>query len=101
MYSLATSYRLGINTVRVVNKVDLLDKQELRKFREYLQNPKILAKTIKKKCVLADIYMPMLRVLCRVIPAQRVPLVSAKTGKGFDELLSMLYEVKCVCGDLT
>jgi hypothetical protein len=60
-----------------------------------------LARTVRAKGVLADIYLPMLRVLCKVIPAQRVPLVSAKTGEGFDELLTMLYEVKCVCGDLT
>jgi len=101
LYSLATSYRLGISTLRVVNKVDLLDEGELRRFKEYLQNPRVLARTVRAKGVLADIYLPMLRVLCKVIPAQRVPLVSAKTGEGFDELLTMLYEVKCICGDLT
>jgi len=101
LYSLATSYRLGISTLRVVNKVDLLDEGELRRFKEYLQNPRVLARTVRVKGVLADIYLPMLRVLCKVIPAQRVPLVSAKTGEGFDELLTMLYEVKCACGDLT
>ena len=101
LYSLATSYRLGINTIIVVNKADLLDERELRSFREHLQNPKILARTIKARGVLADIYIPILRVLCKVIPAQRIPLVSAKTGEGFDELLTMLYEVKCACGDLT
>jgi len=101
LYSLATSYRLGINTIIVVNKVDLLDECELRSFKEYLQNPKILAKNVKARGVLADIYTPILRILCKVIPAQRIPLVSAKTGEGFDELLTMLYEVKCACGDLT
>ena len=101
LYSLATSYRLGINTIITVNKVDLLDKRELRSFKKYLQNPKILARTIKARGVLADIYMPILRALCKVIPIQRFPMVSAKTGEGFDELLTMLYEVKCACGDLT
>jgi len=101
LYSLAISFRLGINTLRIVNKVDLLDKQEAERLSKILYNPKILVRKIKTMGILADIYLPILRILGKVIPAQRIPLVSAKTGEGFNELLTMLHEVKCVCGDLT
>lgn len=101
LYSLAISYRLGINTLRVVNKADLLNKQERLRLSRILHNPKILEKKVKTMGVLADIYLPMLKILSKVIPAQRIPLISAKTGEGFEELLTILHEVKCVCGDLT
>ncbi|MEM2367713.1 MAG: hypothetical protein QXQ50_05710, partial [Candidatus Bathyarchaeia archaeon] len=101
LYSLAISFRLGINTLRIVNKVDLLDKQEAERLSKILYNPKILVRKVKSMGILADIYLPILRILGKVIPAQRIPLVSAKTGEGFNELLTMLHEVKCVCGDLT
>jgi len=101
LYSLAISYRLGINTLMVVNKVDLLDRVEAGRLSRFLQNPKILLKKVKMMGVLADIYLPILKVLGKVIPAQRIPMVSAKTGEGFDGLLTMLHEVKCACGDLT
>ncbi len=101
LYSLAISYRLGIDTLRVVNKVDLLNKQERERVSKILHNPKILEKKVKTMGVLADIYLPMLKILGKVIPAQRIPLISAKTEEGFGELLTILHEVKCVCGDLT
>ena len=45
--------------------------------------------------------MEVLKALRKFFPAQRIPLISAKTGKGYDELLTILHEVKCSCGDLT
>lgn len=45
--------------------------------------------------------MEILKVLRFFFPPKRVPLISAKTGFGFDELLTILYEIKCACGDLT
>jgi len=40
-------------------------------------------------------------MLKKFIPAQHIPLISAKTWQGFDELLTLTYEIRCVCGDLT
>ena len=48
-----------------------------------------------------EVDMEILKALRKFIPAQRIPLISAKTGKDYDELLTILHEVKCSCGDLT
>lgn len=101
LYSLAVKYRLGIDMVTVLNKVDLLTEVYAEKIKRFLANPSSHKLSLKKIGVLADIYVPLSEMLERVVPAQRIPLVSAKTEAGFMELLSLLYEVKCVCGDLT
>ncbi|MEM2263497.1 MAG: ATP/GTP-binding protein [Candidatus Bathyarchaeia archaeon] len=101
LYALAVRYRLGINMITVVNKVDMLSKAQADKVRRYLLNPSRHKGKLKPKGVLQDIYAPLSKLLQKVVPAQRIPLVSAKTGGGLDELLNMLYEVRCVCGDLT
>lgn len=101
LYSLAVRYRLGINAVNILNKVDLLEEGELEKIRAYLLNPTTFEKEAKPKGVLSDLYLPLSDLLRRVVPAQRIPLVSAETGRGFDELLDILHEIRCACGDLT
>jgi hypothetical protein len=101
LYSLATGHRLGIETIRVINKVDMLRESELEAIRVYLANPVILKKKIHARSVLADIYIPLSELLQRVLLAQRNPCVSARTGKGFDDLLDLLHEVRCACGDTT
>ncbi len=101
LYSLAARYRLGVEMITVVNKIDLLDEGEAKRLRDYLLNPASQMRVINPRGLLSDIYIPLSELLQRIIPAQRIPMVSAKTGTGFDELLSIVYEVKCACGDLT
>lgn len=101
LYSLAVRYRLGINTLTIVNKADLLSEAEAEKIRRFLISPSSQKRILRKAGVLADIYVPLSEMLEKAVPAQRIPLVSAKTRTGFAELLNMLYEIKCVCGDLT
>ncbi|MEM3731746.1 MAG: ATP/GTP-binding protein [Candidatus Bathyarchaeia archaeon] len=101
LYSLAVRYRLGIDMITIVNKADLLDDVEARRIRSYLMDPASQKQSFRKVGVLADIYMPLSEMLKKLIPAQRIPLVSARTREGFQDLLDMLFEVKCVCGDLT
>ncbi len=101
LYSLAARYRLGINAANILNKVDLLEDREVKRVSDYLFNPTIFEREAKPKGVLSDIYLPLSELLRKVVPAQRIPLVSAQTGKGFDELLDILYEIRCACGDLT
>lgn len=101
LYSLAVRYRLGIDMITIVNKVDLLSDAEAKRVRRYLMDPASQKQSFRKAGVLADIYMPLSEMLKKLVPAQRIPLVSAKTREGFKDLLDMLFEVKCVCGDLT
>ncbi|MEM2523060.1 MAG: ATP/GTP-binding protein [Candidatus Bathyarchaeia archaeon] len=101
LYALAVRYRLGINMITSINKADLLDEAKAEKVKGYLLNPSEHKEKLELEGVLHDVYVPLSELLQKVIQAQRIPLISAKTGKGLDELLNMLYEVKCVCGDLT
>ncbi len=101
LYSLATRYRLGINAINIVNKADLLSIKEMRLTQVFLSNPLKFEEIIKTEGVLLDVYSSMSELLQKVLPAQRIPFVSAKTGMGFDELLDMLYEIRCSCGVLT
>lgn len=101
LYSLAVRYRLGIDMITMVNKADLLSGTEAERIRRFLTTPSSQKRILKRAGVLADIYMPLSEMLEKAVPAQRIPLVSAKNRIGFMDLLSMLYEIKCVCGDLT
>jgi len=101
LYALAVRYRLEINMITLINKVDLLNRAKAERIREYLLNPSKFRGKLKPKGVLRDLYIPLSELLQKVVPAQRIPLISAKTGEGLDELLNMLHEIKCVCGDLT
>ncbi len=101
LYSLATRYRLGIDTINIVNKVDLLEDTEVKRIEGYLLNPGIYKEQIKPMGVLSDIYLPVSELLQKIVPSQRIPHISAKSGRGFDELLCLLNVVKCACGDPT
>lgn len=101
LYALAVRYRLGIDMVTVMNKVDMLNEAQAKRIEGYLLNPAKHKCKLKSLGVLHDIYIWLSNLLQKVVPAQRIPLVSAKTGKGLNELLDMLREAKCVCGDLT
>ncbi|MFH0848143.1 MAG: ATP/GTP-binding protein, partial [archaeon] len=101
LYALATRYRLRIDTISIVNKVDLLDDLEVRRIGDYLLNPGTSKKEIEKTGVMSDIYSPISELLQKIVPAQRIPRISAKNGTGFDELFDIIHEVKCACGDLT
>lgn len=94
-------YRLGINAVNVVNKADLLSGKERMLMQSFLSNPLEFKEVIKAKGVILDIYHSMSELLQEVLPAQRIPFIFAKTEMGFDELLDILYEIRCSCGDLT
>lgn len=101
LYSLATRNRLRINAVNVVNKADLLSGKERMLMQSFLSNPLEFKEVIKAKGVILDIYHSISELLQEVLPAQRIPFISAKTERGFDELLDILYEIRCSCGDLT
>ncbi|MCX8176233.1 MAG: ATP/GTP-binding protein [Candidatus Bathyarchaeota archaeon] len=99
LYSLVAKYTLNVETVIMLNKVDLLNKDEIEKTKMILENPLLLFE--KSKSLRDELDFEVVNIVKKFFPPQRIPLVSAKTWKGFNELLTMLYEVKCVCGDLT
>ena len=79
--------------------MDLLSPKEVREVKKLIEDS---LRLFEKPANLKDeMDMEVLKALRKFFPAQRIPLISAKTGKGYDELLTILHEVKCSCGDLT
>lgn len=100
LYALTAHYTLETETIAVLNKVDLLSEDEVRRIREIVRNP-ATATHKRPSNIREEMDAEILKALRVFFPPKRVPLISAKTGEGFDEILTLLYEIKCVCGDLT
>lgn len=99
LYSLAARYTLGVRMVNVLNKIDLLEAKKVNELKDFLLNPELLTKAYKG--LRGEIDFEVANLLKRFLPSQRIPLVSARTWQGFDELLTIVYETRCTCGDLT
>ncbi|MEM2027439.1 MAG: ATP/GTP-binding protein [Candidatus Bathyarchaeia archaeon] len=100
LYALTVYYTLETETVAVLNKMDLLNEEEIEKIKSMLRDPNnLLAR--KPANLREEMDMEMLKSLRVFFPPKRVPLISAKTGMGFEEILTILHEIKCACGDLT
>ncbi len=100
LYSLAAQFSLGTAAVNVVNKIDLLRPERIARVRTLLEDPRRFLE-LAGEGLRYELNVRMARIMEEYLPAQRPCLVSAKTGKGFGELLDILHEVKCACGDLT
>lgn len=99
LYALTAYYVLETDVIAILNKVDLLDNREIEEVKGFLEKPeKMLVK--KPLNMEEEMNINLLKALRSFFPPRRVPLISAKTGFGFDELLTMLYEIKCACGEL-
>lgn len=99
LYALTARYTLEAETLAVLNKADLLTPEEREEVKRFLENPTPLFEA--SASLKDEMDREILNALKDFFPPQRVPLVSAETGLGFEELLTLLFEVKCTCGDLT
>jgi len=100
LYALTAHYTLETETIAVLNKIDLLSREELENLRKKILKPKSVFSK-RPSSVREEMDAKMLKALRAFFPPKRVPLISAKTGEGFEDILALLYEIKCVCGDLT
>ena len=99
LYSMTISYTLGLDKlVNVLNKIDLLDEGK----------KEVIHTTILERMpmhedrggILAELGEEIGQLLNRFTYTHRTPMVSAMSREGFDELLSVIYEVQCACGDI-
>ncbi len=100
LYALTTIYKLGISAIIVINKADMLNVKKKKIIKEFLLNPAKFSKFSLANGIFYDISQEISHLLQKILPAQRVIFVSAKTGRGFCDVLDMLHEIKCSCGDL-
>lgn len=89
--------KLMIPSVTAINKVDLVDRENLMKYVD----KKYLEKKLEKGDALHSLAKSLIRYLEYTSILQRPLLVSAKTGEGIEDLYSAIHEVHCSCGDLS
>lgn len=98
LYSLTIHYTLELERIiNVVNKVDLIDEGRKRAIKEMVERFRPMKKA---GGMLQELEAEIGDLLNRFVYVHRTPLISARTMEGFNELLTVLYEVKCTCGDL-
>lgn len=101
MMSLVTQLRLDLETVPVINKVDLVRDRgfmetyhlELSEVRKDLE--------MEGRGVLTELAAEFIGLLEQYMRSTRVVAVSAVTGEGLDELYKLVHETFCSCGDLS
>lgn len=100
LYALTAYYTLETETIAILNKADLLNEEDLKEIRETIGDlTGILSR--RPLNLREEMDMELLKTLRAFFPPKRVPIISAMTGMGFEEILTILYEIKCACGDLT
>ena len=96
----AVQLRLDIDVVAAVNKVDALDSvpSGLRTWIELLDEA---SKVLSERGAYGEMMARVAEVVASYSKAMYVPLVSARTGEGLEDLHRVVHEVACSCGDLT
>lgn len=98
--SLASQLRLGIPTVNVLNKFDLIKNSKIEKM---LCDYEFFKDEIKreKSGTVTGLAMIFVDTIKNLTTSQRTVKVSAKTGEGMEQLLDLINESLCECGDLS
>ncbi|WP_455277919.1 PRK13768 family protein [[Eubacterium] cellulosolvens] len=98
--SLATQIRLGIPTVNVLNKSDLVKNLEIdRMLSDYDYMKKIIEE--EKSGTMKGLALKFLDAAKMLSPSQRLVKVSSITGNGMSQLFDLVQESLCECGDLS
>jgi GTPase SAR1 family protein len=102
LLGLSVGLRLGVPAISVLNKVDLV-QGKLANIDRMLADMELLKERVTKESsgVMLDLTLELSKVLPELLPAARLVKVSAKTGKGMQELYDITHEIFCACGDLT
>jgi hypothetical protein len=102
LLGLSIGLRLGVPTISVLNKIDLVPRK-LPDIDRMLADAELLKERVVKESsgVMIDLALGLSKVLPELLPAARLVRVSAKTGEGMPELYDIVHEVFCACGDLT
>ena len=103
LISLAIQYRLGINVITIVNKVDSERIPVRVLMEEFFFKPEDFKQRISSSDlgVLADLAYDLIDSITRYLPPTRIITISALKRTGFDDLYSILHETFCTCGDMT
>jgi GTPase SAR1 family protein len=102
LMSLVVRLRINVPMITVISKADLQPDSNIDTL---LSNQSILAEAIEKESVQGGAYKDLSLRVSSIIRGFRSPIriikTSALTGLGFSELLDIIDETSCECGDLT
>lgn len=96
-----TQIRLGIDSVIVLNKYDLIKKDKVFILKALNNTLSLRDEILKEGGMYSDIAAQLLELIDAYSQAARLVLVSAKTGEGMEDLYTIIHEMFCTCGDLT
>ncbi len=94
--------KLGIQTIPVINKVDIAKNIEYVK--TLIERPDEVLELIKrssKEGLISDLAPELAGLVVKTQQALRPVLISANKRTGLDELYYLIHEAFCACGDLT
>lgn len=102
LMSLVVQLRIGIPMITAVSKADLFPESNIDTL---LTNQSLLLDAIEKEGEKQGAYRDLSLQLTSIIRSfkspSRIIKTSAMTGMGFTELLDIINETACACGDLT
>jgi len=93
LLGLSVGLRMGIPTVSILNKIDLIERRE--------ELERLLAVPAFGTGVLSDLTGSLSQLLLQFLPPARILKTSAISGEGFKEMYDLIHETRCACGDLT
>lgn len=94
--------RLLFPMIIVLNKIDLLGEDEVRNVREWCRSRDTIEKELRSKDdSLSRLTLALIDFLSYTNIFHRPLLISARDEIGIDELVDVMYEVHCVCGDIS
>jgi GTPase SAR1 family protein len=99
----ATQLRLGIPTISVLNKVDMLSEASIRRIEALISDPKAMERAIieERLGAMTDLALGLWGIHGSASKASSLILpVSAKTGYGIEALYDLCHEAFCACGEL-
>jgi GTPase SAR1 family protein len=101
LFSLIIKLRFGIPVINVFNKTDLLNEKEILELSENFEKPSRLIEQVKRRTsgMIVDVITNLSAIIG--LRAERFISISCTKKENFQLLHDIIYEVHCVCGDLT
>lgn len=91
--------RLGVKVIPILNKSDLWEGEDIESVWSAALSGEVGA--VEGSGIYAEALYELLRAVSSFRSPIRVITTSAKYGRGFEEILDLMNEVWCSCGDLT
>jgi len=93
--------RLSYPMIVVLNKIDSLSEEEVKRMEEWTDRELLEKMLGKGNEPLAKLMQSLVDFMEYTNIFQRPITISAKKNEGIEELMDVLYEIHCTCGDLS